>query len=335
MNGTGQRAARTALDAARSSLGQLEGAPTSEDAAASLIEAWTATEQALQAMAGTTALTGQPLFRELRQRDLLTLAEAHALIDFGSLAERARATDYIPTSHDRETARAGLDELERVIERGGPTHTRSAAPPPAPRAAQAPVPDEPLPHVPRASRSSNVMGRAIVALAAVAILGGAGYAVYAMRGRPDNLARGRAAYAAGDRITAQNVFSAMAGTHPELAEPHLYLGRMAREAGNLPLANEELRRAIALEPENYLGHRELASLLLLTQRPDLARSFYERAIRLKPDDQTSLGYMGCTLIQLGQAELAQRFLARAGAGPWTACVPLAPLPNAPPAAPPR
>lgn len=334
MNGTGQRAARTALDAARSSVEQLEGAATPEDAAASLIEAWTAAEQVLQAMAGTTALTGQPLLRELRQRDLLTLGEAHTLIDFGALAERVRAADYAPTQKDRDTARAGLDELEHVVERGGSVHARSSTPPP--RASQAPAPDTVvLAHVPTSARSTNLMGRAIVAIAAVAILGGAGYAVFAMRGGPDDLARGRAAYAAGDHLTARNVFEAAAGKHPELAEPHLYLGRMAREAGNLPLANEELRRAISLEPSNYLGHRELGSLLLLTQRPDLARSFYERAIRLNPEDKTSLGYMGCTLIQLGRADLAQRFLARAGAGPWTACVPLAPPPMAAPAAPPR
>lgn len=335
MNGSGQRAARTALDAARSSVEDLDRAASPEDAAACIIEAWSSIEQGLQALAGTRALVGQPLLRELRQRELLSLGEAHTLVDLGALAERVRAVDYAPTTRDRELTHAGLDEALRVVERGGkPGIGHVAATPTPARDDATPSSAAPLPHLPTTTASSNLMGRAVVIVAALAVIGGGGYAIYAMRGRPDDLRRGRAAYAAGDRLTAVNAFQAAAGAHPALAEPHLYLGRIARESGNLTLANEELRRAVALEPDNYLTHRELASLLLLQQRPDLARTFYERAIRLKPEDRTSLGYMGCTLLLLGQAELANRFLARAGAGPWTTCVPPVPVAGAP-AAPPR
>src|SRR5512139_4226875 len=120
MNGTGQRAARVALDAARSAVAQLNPAAGADDTAATVIEAWEAVEQALRALAGTSALSGQPLLRELRQRELLSLGEAHALIDFGALAERARAHDYSPVARDVETARHAVDELGFVVERGGP-----------------------------------------------------------------------------------------------------------------------------------------------------------------------------------------------------------------------
>src|SRR5512139_3455604 len=130
MNGTGQRAARVALDAARSAVAQLNPAAGADDTAATVIEAWEAVEQALRALAGTSALSGQPLLRELRQRELLNLAEAHALIDFGALAERARAPNYAPTPHDLEAARMAVEELGQVVERGGTPPSRPAAAPP-------------------------------------------------------------------------------------------------------------------------------------------------------------------------------------------------------------
>jgi tetratricopeptide (TPR) repeat protein len=330
MTVTGQRAARSALDTARAIIDRLDSAANPEDVAAGLIEAWDSVQESLQALAGTTSLTGQPLLRELRQRDLLSLSEAHALIDFGALAERARAPNYVPTARDRDAARAAVDELSRVVDRGGP-----AAPSRQTAAASAPPPVEPVTPVATAAHRPNLLGRLVVAAAVLVLVAAAGWGVWSMMREPGDLKRGRAAYAAGDRVTARSAFSAAAGNHPELAEPHIYLGRIARETGDMVTANEELRRAVTLEPANYLTHREMAALLLATRRPDLARSFYERAIRLKPDDQTSLGYMGCTLLQLGRPDLAQRFLARAGAGPWNACVPVPLAPAMPPAAPPQ
>ena len=327
MNGTGQRAARVALDAARSAVAQLNPAAGADDTATTVIEAWEAVEQALRALAGTSALSGQPLLRELRQRELLSLGEAHALIDFGALAERARAPDYSPVARDLETARHAVDELGFVVERGGPPPPRATAPP-GPE-----VVPEPLPPA-RTAYRGNLLGRAVVIVAALAVLGGIGYAAFGWRRDPGDLERGRAAYAAGDRVTARTAFAAAAADEPTLAEPHIYLGRIARELGDMVAANDELRRAVSLEPDNALAHRELASFLLATRRPDLARAFYERAIRLNPEDRTSLGYMGCTMLQLGRPDIAQRFLARAGAGPWSACATLPPVP-VPPAAPPR
>jgi Tfp pilus assembly protein PilF len=79
----------------------------------------------------------------------------------------------------------------------------------------------------------------------------------------------------------RNAFSAVAGTHPSLAEPHIYLGHRPRRK-NLPAASAELRRAVELEPENYLASQARGHLLV-TGQPDLARSFYQRAIELQPE----------------------------------------------------
>lgn len=322
MTGTGPRAAQAALDQARAAFERLDRAPGPEDGAAAVIEAWRSMELAMQAMAGTTALSGQPLLRELRQRNLLTLAEAHALIDGGTVAERMQAQTYTPSARDIDTVRAAFDELVRVLQRGGAAPSRAPAP-----ASVAPA-DTATAAVPPATSRPSVFGRVVVVGAVLALLAGGGYGAYALTRESGDLRRGRTAYATGDRMTAQRAFEAAASQSPQLAEPHIYLGRMAREAGDLVTANDQLRRAVSLEPGNALAHRELASLLLLNQRPDLARAFYERAIRLNPEDKTALGYMGCTMVQLGRADLAQRFLTRAGNGPWNACVAVPPVPPA-------
>ena len=120
-------------------------------------------------------------------------------------------------------------------------------------------------------------------------------------------------------------------------ENQIYLGettwRLARDAGDRATASAELRRAVELEPKNYLAHRELAGFLLATGQAELARSFYQRAIELNPDDKTSMGFMACALHRLGRTDLAVRFFQRAGAGPWDACKATPPGPlGVPPAA---
>lgn len=322
--------ARLSMDLLRAAVARLDRSANPSEAGAALREAWTAAEEALQRLAGSGTLTGQALLRELRGRDLLSLTEAHAIVDLGALAEKVGA-GHAPTTPEIDAARQSFASVLQVIERrGGPRP--QAAPATSAEPAPAPVIDVP----PTARR--NILGRVLVGAAVVAVVGGATWAAWAFQREPAELRRGRASYAAGDRLTARNAFSAASGRHPELAEPLIYLGRISREEGDLPSAREYLRRAIALEPANPLGHRELAGVLLASGRPDVARPFYERAIRLAPEDRTALGYMGCTLMQLGRPDLAQRFLSRAGQGPWGGCVPapvVAPAPGTAPAPQPR
>lgn len=316
---------RLSLDMLRASIARFERATDPAETATALTEAWEGAESALQQLAGTGALRGQDLLRELRARNYLTLREAHALVDLGGLAERVGA-GHQPTREERDSARTMCATIVAVLERRGPPAASATA---HPAEELPPLPS--LPPGPPARR--NLMGRVVIGGALLALVGGGAWTVWAMQREPGELRRGRAAYAAGDRLGARNAFSAASGRYPSLAEPLIYLGRISREDGDLASAREYLRRAITLEPGNPLGHRELGSVLLASGRPDLARSFYERAIRLDPEDKTAQGYMGCTLMRLGQVPVAQRFLARAGAGPWSACATLVPA-VAPPAAPP-
>lgn len=328
MTTAAQRAARSALDAGRPALERLERETNPEDMAASLIECWDAVEQALRALAGTTALSGQTLVRELRQRNMLSLDDAHALVDFGAAADRARAPQYMPKPTDATTARTAFEQLQSVVDQDEPARGYTGPVSPTPAARPAGEPDEVPAMLEVAAPRPNLLGRIVVIAAIAAVAGAGAYYAFFRDSEPADLRRGRQAYAAGDRLMAKTAFAAAAGARPALAEPHIYLGRMAREEGDLATASAELRRAVELEPDNAIAHRELAAFLLATGRPDLARTFYDRALRIDPTDRNALGYMGCTLMQLGRPDLAQRFLQRAGGGPWQQCVQM--LPPAPP-----
>ncbi|MEO7965013.1 MAG: tetratricopeptide repeat protein, partial [Gemmatimonadaceae bacterium] len=260
-------------------------------------------------------------------------------VDLQAASERAKSPGYEPTPADIAAARTSYDKLSDAASREvstGMPNVGGASGGSTPVSGPLSSPTTPKPNDSpsymsevTAPAQSNTLGIILLVVVLLAVVGaGAFYA--ANRGsEPDELARGRQAYAAGDRTTAKNSFGVVAGAQPTLAEPHIYLGRIAREEGNFPAASEQLRRAVELEPSNALAMRELAALLLATNQLELARSFYERAIRLNPEDKASLGYMGCTLARLGRPDLAQRFAARAGPGSWQQCL-QAPL-AAPPA----
>lgn len=318
-----QRAARAAFDAARASFERLSRGGDAVDVSSALVDAWDGTEGALRVLAGTEALTGVAVVRELRQRNLLALDDAHAFVDFHAAAERARDPDYTPTAGDLDAARGGEDRMRRVLARDidvvEPPPAGYAGPVSPPPTARPPADSAPPPIAVAPPARSNMLAAAIVMLAIAIMLAAGAYYLRLFSGEPDSLRTARAAFAAGDRVTARNAFAAAAGEQPTLAEPHIYLGRIARVEGNLPAASAELRRAVELEPNNYLAQRELAAYLLSTNQLELARNFYQRAIELAPDDKVSLGYMGCTLLRLGRGDLAQRFFQRAGAGEWNAC----------------
>jgi len=345
----GQRAARAAFDAARASFDRLTGGGDPRSAGRDFVEAWSQTEQALRALAGTSTLSGVAVVRELRQRSLLTLDDAHALVDLHAAAERARSDDYTPTTADIEVARAANARLTKLLVPAGTAGEgewraskygglggRSTPLPPGPPAVPPDDERDSRPAPAPAPVRTNRLAAIVVGLAVLAVLGAGAFYVLRFRGEPSSLGRARAAFAAGDRLTARNAFAMAASESPSLAEPHIYLGRLAREAGDRATASAELRLAVQLEPGNYLAHRELAAYLLWSGQAELARSFYQRAIELNPQDRVALGYMGCTLLRLGRGDLAVRFFERAGVGDWLACQgPAVAAPTPPGAAAPR
>jgi Flp pilus assembly protein TadD len=158
------------------------------------------------------------------------------------------------------------------------------------------------------------------------------------------LQEGIAAYSAGNRTAARNAFAEAVRDDPADADPHIYLGRMAREEGDAANAVRELQTAIQLEPRNGVAQREMGAHLLAQataqlssgnlpaalQSLNLSRSFYVRAVEINPNDRVAQGWLGCVLMRLGQVPVANSFLSRAGPGDWSRCTPLPTLaPQAP------
>jgi len=331
-----QRAALAALDQARPAIGRLDLSRDPEDLAADIIEGWQAAETSLRSLIGSASLSGQPLIREVRQRDLLTLDQAHALVEFSAAHDRAQRTDYRPSNADIGAARTGFQQLEAALRQ-----ERAAPPPPTPPAAAVPgaVPaaaDASAAPFPVAPRRRGFPLIALIGL--LLLLGGIGGGIYyfAVGRSAPPLQAGIAAYSANDRTAARNHFAEAIRDDPKDADPHIYLGRMARDEGDAATAVRELQTAISLEPNNATAQREMGAHLLaqatgqLTagnlpgalQSLNLSRNFYVRAVQLNPADKSAQGYLGCVLMRLGRVQEANSFWQRAGPGPWTQCQPL-------------
>jgi tetratricopeptide (TPR) repeat protein len=344
MTAGSQRAALEAISSARPIIARLSMARDSEDIAADLIDAWTATETGLRSLIGGSALTGQMLIRELRQRHFLSLEQANALAEFHAARERAARVDYKPTEGDVNASRDAFLKLEAGL-MGEPlaaapavagvasasAAASAAAPPPSAARSGAYTPDGPLdPNArerfegtPVAVPAQRSRPRWLVpVLGVVALLVVAG-AAYALMGRDSGgaYANGVAAYREGRREAAAGEFLKAAKDDPNDPMPHVYLARMAREAGNLNSANSEAVTAVRLGPNNAIALRELASVSFAQQNYDAARRFYARAVEADPSDKLATGFLGCSLIRLGRIDEGNRFLQRAGPGAWSGCAP--------------
>ena len=327
--GANQRAALAALDVARPLVARLDVARHPEDIAADMIEAWNATEGSLRTLMGGSPLAGQALIRELRQRELLSLDTAHALLEFQAARDRVQRTEYRPTSADVAAAREGLRNYETSLA------AASAGVPGVPGAAPAAAPGAGIadtyapPPAPRGKRA--LLGVPVIATIAALVIAAAGLGWWLMTrdSAGAGMERGIAAYSERRFEAARGEFTKVARDNPELAGPHIYLGRIAREEQDFATASRELQTAVRLEPDNALAQRELAAVMLATGNAELARRFYVRSLQLDPSDKNAVGFLGCSLIRLGRFEEGQRFLTRAGPGPWMNCAPAAPPQGAP------
>ncbi|HEU4996390.1 MAG TPA: protein kinase [Gemmatimonadaceae bacterium] len=115
-------------------------------------------------------------------------------------------------------------------------------------------------------------------------------------------------------------FNAATRQLPRRAMPHVYLSRIARERGDLSAAFREAARAAQLEPNNALALREVGSVFLARNDYDAARRFFVRALRVNPSDKVAMGWLACSFHRMGDPDQSSRWAARAGEGPWSACL---------------
>jgi len=326
------RGARFALDAARPAVARLDSARGPEDLAADLIETWSAVEAALRSLVGSSVLTGQPLIREARQRQMIDFDQANALAAFQAVHDRVQTTTYLPTEADIGAARAAFLKLDSALMSDAGVAPPRAAPPPPPREAPRLVTTSPivgetpqsmLVVPPRRFPPWMLAAAGVIVIALVAV---GAYFAFGNRGS-SSLQEGVTAYTSGQREVAANAFSRAVRETPRDPLPHIYLARMAREVGNFSLASQELQLALQADPSNALALREMGAALLAQGNYELARRFYVRAVQADPTDKVAQGYLGCTLMRLGRVPEGTTFLNRAGPGPWTNCSPAA-NPNA-------
>jgi len=127
MSPQNSQAALAAVNGVRPVLAHFETPRNAEDLAADIIDLWTGAETALQALVGNSSLSGQQLVRAARQAELITLEQAHALLEFLAARDRANRTSYKPTQADGDAAVDGFRALESALT-GSPPVQRSSSP---------------------------------------------------------------------------------------------------------------------------------------------------------------------------------------------------------------
>ena len=326
-------------------MAKLDASRHPDEIAADIIEVWSSVETALRSLMGGSTLSGQPLIRELRSRELISLDQAHSLLELQAVRDRVDSTDYKPTETDIVVARQAYEELQSglVIQpaaagsaaQPGAFATPTSPPAPAPFGASEPTAVHvPPPREDERRRRGPVLVVALLVLVGVLLAAG-GFYWYTFRraALPDDVAAAITKYANGQPEAARAALSQAARAHPELALPHLYLGRIARAEGDFATAGSELKTAVELEPRSPDALNELGAFFLARGthfandgRPDLATSDYNaarrtyvQALQIDPADSTASGYLGCALQRLGRSSEAAGWFARAGSGPWSAC----------------
>lgn len=316
-----QRSARAALDAARPAVARLDSSRSSEDLAADLIEVWDAVEASLRQLVGTTALTGQALIREARQRQMIGFDQANAVAEFEAVHARLQDTSYRPNANDTASARSAFLKLDAALMETGnaPSSFDSRpAPPPATAASavSAPVAE---PAVVQTTRKGAPRWLIPTVAVVVLVLAVGGFLMFRGAGG-SSYQEGVDAYTKGQREVAISDFNKAVREDPKNPGPHIYLARMAREVGNFTLATSELQLALEADPNSATALREMGANMLQQNNAEMARRFYVRAVQADPTDKVSQGYLGCALLKLGRFQEGSTFINRAGAGPWSSCV---------------
>lgn len=326
MTSPAQRGARAALDAARPAVARLDATRGPDDLAADLIDIWNAVESALRTLVGSSALAGQALIREARQRQMISFDLANSLAAFEAVYSRVQDTNYRPSDSDVATTRDAFAKLDAALLSdapigGSPVFDAPRQPPVSTGQAGAlPMDAEPVLVVNPSNRGNRSLLFGGVAALVVVVLAVGGWALFG-RNRSNSLQDGIAAYRNGQREVAVSAFNKAVRENPNDPTPHIYLARMDREVGNFSAATDELKTAITLDPSNAIALREMGANMLAKGDNELARSFYIHAIEANPHDSTSMGYLGCALMRLNRVSEGTTFLNHAGPGPWTNCQP--------------
>jgi tetratricopeptide (TPR) repeat protein len=99
--------------------------------------------------------------------------------------------------------------------------------------------------------------------------------------------------------------------YPRAWALHCNFGDFLAEAGRMEAAVGHYRQAIAVKPNDFDSHYDLANALLALGRKDEAVTHYRHAMELRPTDADVSYNLGVTLVELGKLDEAVALLRRA------------------------
>ena len=346
MSPQNSQAALTALNGVRPVLTHFETSRAAEDLAADIIDLWIGAETSLQALVGNSSLTGQQLVRAGRQAELITLDQAHSLLEFLAARDRANRTSYKPTQADGDAALEGFRALESAltgkapVKRATPSSPLQAAH--TPRASQqqqyqsSPPPQPPpSPYAPPSAgggyrQPPTYAGRKMSGPPTIEqpppgsftpaggsgpVSGGVGrshveHALAAAQSR-SRWPRVSMPVLVGAAVVLLLIIGGYFMFRGGSSSDGLTAGIDAMKNGQRERARGEFAKAVKNDPNAPTPHVFLARIS--REEGDLAsaRAQLDTALRLDPKNQIALREMGLVLFASKQYDLARRFFVRA------------------------
>jgi tetratricopeptide (TPR) repeat protein len=342
MSPQSSQAALAALSGARKILAHFDAPRSAEDLAADIIDLWAGAESSLQALVGNSSLTGQQLVRAARQAELITIDQAHSLLEFLAARDRANRTSYKPTQADGDAAVEGFKALESALS-GSPsagraepssplqaaytprgTHTTKPAQPASPYAP--PVPGvggyrQPPTYARKTAGPPTIEQPPPGSFATppggsppIGGVGGVGrshvehaLAAAESRRRWPKISLPILAGVAVVLLFAAGVWFAFSRS----GDDGLTAGIEAMQNGQRERARGEFAKAVKEDPEAATPHVFLARLAREESDLATARAQLDTALRLEPKNSIALREMGLILFASRQYDLARRFFVRA------------------------
>jgi tetratricopeptide (TPR) repeat protein len=340
------QAALTALNGVRPVLTHFETSRAAEDLAADIIDLWTGTETSLQALVGNSSLTGQQLVRAARQAELITLDQAHSLLEFLAARDRANRTSYKPTQADGDAALEGFRALESAltgkapVKRATPSSPLQAVYTPRSsqqqRASSPPPQPPPSPYAPPSAgggyrQPPTYAGRKMSGPPTIEqpppgsftppsgsgpVSGGLGrsniehaLAAAQSRSRMPKLSLPVLIGAAVVLVFIVGIWFAFRGGGS--STDAMSTGIDALKNGQRERARGEFAKVVKADPSASTPHVFLARISRDEGDLTSARAQLDTALRLDPKNQIALREMGLVLFASKQYDLARRFLVRA------------------------
>ncbi|HEV7594246.1 MAG TPA: tetratricopeptide repeat protein [Gemmatimonadaceae bacterium] len=345
MSPQNSQAALTALNGVRPVLTHFETSRNAEDLAADIIDLWTGAETSLQALVGNSSLTGQQLVRAARQAELITLDQAHSLLEFLAARDRANRTSYKPTQADGDAALEGFRALESAltgkapVKRATPSSPLQAVYTPRGNPQQRPSPAPQPPPSPYAPPSAGGGYRQPPPYAGRKMSG----PPTIEQPPPGSFTPAGGSGPVGGGVGRSNVEHALAAAQsrsrmPKLSLPVLVgaavvlviifgiwfvfrgggssgdamtVGLAAMNSGQREKARGEFAKAVKDDPNAPTPHVLLARLSRSEGDLTSARAELDTALRLDPRNAIALREMGLVLFATRQYDLARRFFVRA------------------------